>query len=224
MKEKEIDKIIIKEYYDNIIPLCRLLKNHATNILLLPDNKILMQPILKGIKNYMILNKDMNISKFIYSYLSILDISKVNTKFKKTKSSIDWTVIDGVNYINIINSDSEPYNIPIINNPETVSDIIKKTYNGLSTNFNIDNIVDEDDELYIKISDDIITAMNDKKLCDLNINDNPILISRPFLGSLKKTVFLGYRVLDETKDKITVKFKQREDLGNIYTYSAFLKF
>ena len=46
--------------------------------------------------------------------------------------------------------------------------------------------------------------MTDKKLCDLNINDNPVLISRPFLGDLKKTKYVGYRILEEDKDKIVL--------------------
>ena len=64
--------------------------------------------------------------------------------------------------------------------------------------------------------------MTNKKLCELNINDHSILISRPFLGDLKKTISVGYKVLYEDDVKMILKFKQSEEIGNIYTIAAFL--
>lgn len=227
MSEKDFNKIVNNDYHKIIIPLCRLLKAHATNALLLPNNVILMQSIIPGIRSYMISNRDIDYSRFLYSYISIPSLSKINTKFKKTKSSIDWKTSNGVNYLVVSNNDdTDPCEVPIINNPNSVANIIDATYNNIPgwKDEYPEVLIDESDSEYIKLPDSFIKDMTDKKLCDLNINDNPILISRPFLGDLKKTKYVGYRILEEDKDKIVLKFKQVEELGNIYTYSAFLKF
>ena len=54
----------------------------------------------------------------------------------------------------------------------------------------------------------------------------PEEISAMILGDLKKTEFVGYRLINEdTKNgKITLQFKQQEPTGNIYTYAAFMIF
>ena len=222
---KDISKTIITSYHSSVLPICKLLKSHATNIMLLPNNIVLMQPVMTGIRNYMIVNNKVDYSNFIYTYFSIPDISKINTKFKKTKSEIDWSVDNGTNYLIIKNEDMEPYKSPVINNPAAVADILNATYQNLPDwkSSELENILcDEDNSLYNILPDSFIEDMTNKKLCELNINGHSILISRPFLGDLKKTNSVGYRVLYEDDIKIILKFKQAEEIGNIYTVAAFL--
>lgn len=224
MSEK-LDKVIIANYHSTIIPICRLLKPHATNIMLLPDNLILMQPVMSGIRSYMIANKNVDYSNFVYTYFSIPEISKVNTKFKKTKSEIRWDISNGTNYLVVKNDDMDPCKSPIINNPESVADILFGTYQNIPNWDNVslkDLLCSEDDSEYIELSESFIEDMISKKLCELTVNSHTILLSRPFLGELKKTKSVKYRVISEDEMKIVLKFKQTEDLGDIYTYAAFL--
>ena len=225
VSEKDLNKAIISAYSSTVIPVCKLLKPHATNIMLLPNNLVLMQASINGIRNYMVLNRDIDTSKFIYTYTSLIDISKINSKFRKTKSAITWEVNDGTNYLVVANDDMEPFKTPVINNPATVADLLNATYKNIpnwSSNNICDILCDEPNLMYTKLPDKFIEDIVAKKLCDLTINGNTILISRPFLGDLKKTSYVGYRVISEIDGKIVIKFKQTEDIGNIYTYAAFL--
>jgi hypothetical protein len=225
MSDKLFNKNIISSYSSSVIPVCRLLKAHATNIMLLPENKILMQPSLNGVRNYMIAKPKVDYSNFVYTYFTIPEISKTNTKFRKTKSEIDWEINDGTNYLVVKNEEMEPCKSPIINNPNAIKDVINATYKNLPNwdNSNIQNIIcDESSSDYNQLSDSFISDMSNKKLCEIKVNGNSILISRPFLGDLKKTEYVGYRIIDEDDSRIVLKFKQVEDLGNIYTYAAFL--
>ena len=63
MSEKALSKDILASYTSAVIPLCRLLKPHATNIMLLPDRKILMQPVIGGVRNYMIVDPKVDYSR-----------------------------------------------------------------------------------------------------------------------------------------------------------------
>ena len=219
------DKILISNYHSTIIPICRLLKSHASNIMLLPNNIILLQPLMNGIRNYMVANNKVNYSNFMYTYFSIPEISKVNTKFKKTKSKIDWEIDNGTNYLVVKNEDMDPCKSPIINNPSAIIDVFNGTYKNIPDweNYDYDVLLsDESNSMYTTLPESFIEDMISKKLCELNINGHSILLSRPFLGELKKTTYIGYRVIYEDDMKIVIKFKQTEELGNIYTYAAFL--
>lgn len=220
-----LNKSIIANYHSTIIPICRLLKSHATNIMLLPNNLILMQSSMYGIRNYMICNHNIDYSNFMYSYFSIPEISKANTKFKKTKSKVEWDIENGTNYLVIKNDDMDPCRSPIINNPEAVADVINGTYQNLP-NWDksdvIDLLKDEDNSMYTSLPDSFIDDMVNKRLCELIINGHSILLSRPFLGEMKKTLSVRYRVIYEDDIKMILKFKQSEEIGNIYTIAAFL--
>ena len=226
MSEKSLSKNIVSNYHSTIIPVCKLLKSHATNIMLLPDNKILMQPVINGIRNYMILNSKYDYSNFIYSFFSLPEISKINTKFRKTKSEVEWEVDNGTNYLIVKNPSEEmSCKVPIINNPDAIKDIINASYINIP-NWNYadinDIICEESSSDYIKLPDSIIENMLEKKLCEITVDDRSILLSRPFLGDLKKTSYVGYRIISKEDDKLILKFKQSEEIGNIYTYAAFL--
>ena len=220
-----LNKLIIANYHSTIIPICKLLKAHASNIMLLPENIILMQPLMTGIRSYMIANSNINYSNFIYTYFSIPEVSKANTKFKKTKSEIEWENNNGTNHLIIKNEDMEPCKSPIINNPASVADILAGTYQNIP-NWDGNNVkellCDEKDSEYTILSKSFIDDMVNKKLCELIINGHSILVSRPFLGELKKTISVGYKVIYEDDTKMILKFKQTEELGNIYTFAAFL--
>ena len=225
MSDKLLNKSLISNYASSIIPLCRLLKSHATNIMLLPEKLVLLQPSLAGIRNYMIVNSKVDYSNFIYTYFSLSEISKVNTKFRKTKSEIDWELMKGTNYLVVKNDDMEPCKSPIINNPAAIVDTLTGTYQNIPNwdEKQFQNILcDEHSSNYTKLPESFIEDMVNKKLCELSINGHSILLSRPFLGDLKKTTYVGYRIISEDDNKIVLKFKQCEELGNIYTYAAFL--
>lgn len=225
MSEKSLSKDILTSYTSAVIPLCRLLKPHATNIMLLPDRKILMQPVISGVRNYMIADPKVDYSRFVYTYLSLPEISKVNTGFKKTKSEIDWYLDNGTNYLGITNPEQDTYKTPIINNPAAVEDLINGTYANLPE-WDITRyqqiIQDDYSESYITLPDEFMSDMVDKKLCELTVSGKSVLVSRPFLGDLKKTKSVAYRLMSMDDTKMVLKFKQSEDLGNIYTYAAFL--
>ena len=224
ISEKSLTKEIVSRYTSTIIPACRLLKPHATNIMFLTNNLVLMQPVIKGIRNYMILDKENNVGPFINTYVSLLDITKVNSKFRKTKSTIEWQVIDGTSHLVVSNDSDEPFKTPVLNNSDTITDLLNATY-GEVPEWNTHGgqlLCDEPNSWYTQLPDKFIEDMVGKKLCDLTINDHTILISRPLLGDMKKTTYVGYRVICENDDKIVIKFKQTEALGNIYTYAAFL--
>ena len=227
MNEKTLTKNINNIYGSTVIDICKLLKPHATNILLLSDNKILMQPTIAGIRNYMILNSAIDYSIFIYTYFTLTEISKANTKFRKTKSQISWETEKGVEYLIVKNDDMDPVKSLVMSDRSAIDSLFAATYTNLPNidTPSIDNIlIDEPNSSYVDLGQSFINDMVNKKLCEIHIGEQSILISRPFLGDLKKTQWVGYRVVDEDDSRMVLKFKQEEKLGNIYTYAAFLKY
>ena len=228
MSSMSIDKVINNEYASSALKLCKFLKAHATNILLLPDGKILLQPVINGIRNYMIVNPKIDYSNFIYTYFSLSEISKYHSSFRKTKSKIYWETEKGITYLIIENEDEEPYKSPIMSNPEALSSLLNATYKTIpdwngSQSFN-EILSDEPSSQYTDLGREFLDDMVNKKLCELKVHGQSILVSRPFLGDLKKTEWVGYRLVEEDDTRIVLKFKQVEELGNIYTYAAFLKY
>lgn len=227
MSEKSLVKNINNCYGSTVIDICKLVKPHASNILLLSNNKVLMQPMIAGIRNYMILNSNVDYSTFIYTYFTISEISKANTKFRKTKSEISWETDKGTEYLVVKNDDMEPVKSLVMTDQSAVNSLFAATYNRIPDidNPTIDNvIIDEPNSMYIDLGTSFIDDMVNKKLCEIRINNQSILISRPFLGDLKKTQWVGYRVVDEDDFRLVIKFKQVEKIGSIYTYAAFLKY
>ena len=155
-----IDKTLASKY-SNVIAICRLLKPHATNIMLMEDGKILMQPVIPGIRNYMVCNTDIDYTPFIHTYFSLPMISGINTKFKKTKSDIDWNVKDGTKYLVIENPDMEPYETPIMSNDRGRQNLITATYNKVPgwEDIGEDILCSEPDSEYIELPNEIIERM-----------------------------------------------------------------
>ena len=227
MNEKVLLKNINNCYGSTIIDICKLMKPHATNILLLPNNKLLMQPIIPGIRSYMILNSEIDYSPFMFTYFTLSEISKANTKFRKTKSEISWETEKGTEYLVVSNADMDPVKSLVMTDQSAVHSLFAATYSRIPNvdNPTIENVIDDDpNSMYIDLGSAFIDDMVNKKLCEIRINNQSILISRPFLGDLKKTQWVGYRVVDEDDFRLVVKFKQVEKIGSIYTYAAFLKY
>ena len=223
----KMQKELIKSYHSTIIPLCRLLKAHSTNAFLLPKGLIALYPPvgMSGVRNYMVLNKEYlyDYSKFVYTFFSIPSISKINTKFKKTKSTIDWeTSKEGQSFLVVANDEENLWKSPILANDDTVKEVLESLY-GDSPLFDIHNTEDFDEFEEIPNCEEFISDMLDKKLCQITVRNNPILLARPFLGDLKKTKEVRYKVVKETDETITLKFAQVEEMGTIYTYASFLK-
>lgn len=221
------DKMFVYDYYDNVIPLCKATKAHATNMLLLENNLVVLESLISGVASYLVANDDIDYNRFLYTFFNIPEISKTNTKFKKTKSVVDWRYSESnmTNFLLVENPNMEPVKSPIIDNLEGRINLIDTIYRRVP-NWNVvdyQNILrDESSNEYTKLPRSFIDDMVDKKLCDIKINGYTILLSRPFLGDCKKTEYIGYRVINQTNDKIYLKFKQTEPIGNIYTYAAFL--
>ena len=224
----KFNKEKIVDYYNNIIPLCKLLKSHATNIMLLKNNLVLIHPLMKGVRSYMIINDNkINYDYYTNSLIGLVDITSVNTKFRKTKSGVYGSVGSEPDTYSIIVAASEDnfIEIPVYTNDATINSVINATYISLPHwNFSDkDEILSDDISGFTRIPTSVIYDMNEKRLCEVVIDDYIVLLSKPFLGNLKDTTALYYKIVDETDDKICVKFRQEEELGNIYTYAAFIK-
>lgn len=222
----EIDRQVNREYQD-VIAVCRLLKSHATNALLLDTGVVAMQPIIPEIANYMVLH-DMNpYPRFRKMYINLGEIAPFNTKFKKTLSSIQWKAKDGIATVEISNPDMEPYNVYVLTEQYMVDSVLDSAYSRVPDWNTIRQgvLVDEPDDFYVKC-EGLAYDLYSKKMCKIIAHGNQIMFSRPFLGDTKNTECIYYRIVREDPEptgKIVVKFKQKEKLGNIYTYACFLK-
>ena len=222
----DFDKGINKEYTD-VIAVCKLLRTHATNALLLDNGVIAMQPIIDGIRNYMVLHDSYAYPRFRKLYMNLGEIAAVNTKFKKTRSSIQWYSHEGATYIEIKNEDQDPYRVYVLTNPSVVEGLLDQIYKRVPYWSDCRQAIlsDEPDEMYTSC-EGLAYDLFDKKMCRIVVNGNQLMFSKPFLGDTKNTELISYRVVSEDPDpdgRITVKFKQKEKLGNIYTYASFLK-
>ena len=87
-------------------------------------------------------------------------------------------------------------------------------------------LADEPDAMYTPTWPTMPAEMRDRKLCELDVDGYRVLMSRPFMGDLKNTQSISYRVLaieDDYHGRIFLKFKQVESIGNIYHFAAFMK-
>lgn len=222
----EIDKAINREYQE-VINVCRMVKSHATNALLLENGLVVLQPIIPEIANYAILNDPMAYPRFCRMYINLGEIAPVNTKFKKTLSSIQWNAQDGIATVTISNQDMEPYSVYLFTEGYMVDSVLDTAYSRVPGWGDIRQgiLVDEPDDIYVS-AEGLAADLAAKKMCKLVVNGNQIMISRPFLGDTKSTELVLYRLIHEDPDdngKIILKFKQKEKYGNIYTYACFLK-
>lgn len=221
-----IDKLVNKEYQD-VISVCRLLKSHATNALLLDNGVVAMQAAIPEIANYMVLHDPSMYPRFRRMYINLGEIAPINTKFKKTLSYIQWKAKDGIATVEICNQDMEPYSVYIFTHGYMVDSVLDSAYSKVPDWSTIRQgvLVDEPDDMYIKC-EGLAADLYAKKMCEVIANGNRLMFSKPFLGDTKNTECIYYRVVHEDPEengKIVVKFKQKEKLGNIYTYAGFLK-
>ena len=224
-----VDKAINKEY-QNVIDICKLLKPHATTALLVENGLVITQPIIEGIRNYMILDNPAAYPRFNNLYINVSEIASYHTKFKKTMTDIDWESSNGETFMVLTNPDMDPYRVHILTDTETIEDLINREYQSVPgwKEDPASILTNDPDEMFTKLPDDIPLNLSLKRMCEISVGGHQyrIMISRPFLGDTKNTQWLGYRVIAEDageKGRITLKFKQKEKLGNIFTYASFLK-
>ena len=227
-----IDKKLANQYGD-VIAICKALKPHATNLLFTDcEGHVMLQPILGGILNWAKLRTDeVDISQFVHTYMNIPEATSVNTKFRKTKSDIDWIVKDGQRFLAITNPDGTSMEQPIISDFNSRDRFYQKIYKKiLNPQFEgILPLTDIPDGYFDELPLELCTQMVGKKMCEVSASGHSFYISRPLLGDLKKTEWLGVRLIyirepeeGECARKAFVFFKQREPLMEIYTYGAFL--
>lgn len=222
----EIDRVVNREYQE-VISICRFLKPHATNALLLENGLVAMQPIIPEIANYAILREPDCYPRFKRMYINLGEIASINTKFKKTLSSIQWKAKDGIATVEIENVDMEPYNVYVFTERYMVDSVLDSAYGRVPGWNEVRQgiLIDEPDDMYVSC-EGLAADLYAKKMCRIVANGNQIMVSKPFLGDTKSTELILYRVIHEDPEengKIVLKFKQKEKLGNIYTYACFLK-
>lgn len=228
-----IDKKLANQYGD-VIAICKALKPHATNLLFTDnDGHVMLQPILSGVLNWAKLRLDeVDVAQFVHTYMNIPEATSVNTKFRKTKSDIDWIVKEGQRYLTIMNPDGTSMEQPIISDFDSRDRFYQKIYKRLLNDPHFEGVLplqDIPDGYFEELPMELCTKMVGKKLCGVTVGDHTFYMARPLLGDLKKTEWLGARLIyirdpdpGETTRKGFVYFKQREPLMEIYTYGAFL--
>ena len=225
----------INDIYKNVIEICKVAKLHATNMLLLDDGLVALEPIQDEVKKYMI--TQLEYDPFTYAYYDLVDISKIHSKFRKTRSIVTHStekeiVDDNMVYLKIKNEgDKEFTRIPLLIENKKRENSIKKIYNGIPVEDDSYltlklKLVDEPNYIYTQISNKIMDDLRNKKLCEIKVPKNgSIFIASTLLGSLKKVDYLGYRIIDDNDNMtLLIKFKQTMNDYSIYTYARFLKF
>ena len=220
MIEKNLGKVFSK-----FVKLTKKLKSHATNLCLLDNGLVLLQSIIPGVKAYATVDVDGDEywHGMKYLYIGIVQFNEELANFSKSSSEILWKIKDNMTYLVLSNKDESKFEYPILDKEEVRKDLIQSTY-GSIPDWDDSQLEDEVDDIYINLGPDFIKAMVEKNLCEIPVVDTSIFISRPFLGDLKNTSYLGYRIYKNYDDKIILKFKQKEDLCTIYTYAAFIKY
>ena len=214
--------------YSKVINICKLLKPHATTILLLENGIVGMDAVLPGIRNYFIHNEPEVYTNFLHSYINLPGIWPSNQKFRKTYTDLDWIMNDGQMYLRVTNPESAPYDVPMLNKPNQIDMALDDLYNTLPEweTLRQGNLMNDPDNLYTESDKDLAYDLFMKRMCKICLNGYSFLISKPFLGDTKNTMWIGYRIVGEEPGpdgRVFVKFKQKEKLGNIFTYAAFLK-
>lgn len=223
-----INKKLAAEY-GCLANVCKCLKPHAALAMFLEDRVIALESHQDMMLCYAVAAPDMQYDSFVYTLHNIIKNTSYNTKFRKTKSDIDWTMRDMKRYVTITNPGMNPLDIPIINTKSVRAQYLSSIY-GRIHELDLDDfwLKDLPDSMFTQISQEFIDTINDKKLGELHFAPGrEAIVSRPFLGDLKKTEYLGYTLLDEdapTVDspRFRVLFKQREAYCDIYTLCAFL--
>lgn len=228
-----IDKKLANQYGD-VIAICKALKPHATNLLFTDsEGHVMLQPTLSGILNWAKLRDDeVEISSFVHTYMNIPEATSANTKFRKTKSDIDWIVKEGERYLVVKNPDGPDLEQPVITSYQSRDAFYQKIYKKLLNDNHYEGVLplqDIPDGYFEELPMELCDMMVGKKLCEVTVGGHSFYMSRPFLGDLKKTEWLGACLIyirepdaGEVTRKAFVYFKQREPLMEIYTYGAFL--
>jgi hypothetical protein len=219
----------VNKEYSKVIDICKVLKTHATNIIVMDSSEVvIMQATIPGIYNYCILKDDYIPKRLGSLYINISEITPINAKFRKTTTELAIASKDGMHYLVVSNKEAEPYYI-LIPESETIGNLSDATYSTLleKDRDSVKLFDDVPDEEFIEISENLLYRMADNELCTIMFDQCPIYLAKPFLGNTKKTEKLMCRIIDNIDTEeggiITLQFKQKEEIGDIYTYAAFLK-
>ena len=229
-----IDKDMNKAY-SKVIDLCKKLKPHATNIALF-ENYIYMDSAIDGVIAFCVPNVDY--SRFVNLYYDMSQISDFHREFKVTKSCLEYEKDENGQYFLVINNekDDEPHRVLLLNNNDTIHQMEIDRYQvilkleGVSTIEELMKKLQYPSEK-VQYIDEIIERMVNKQLCEIHLTDEdgvdyPILISKPFLGDLKKTKHVTIELIQKSTEEnpyFIVRFRQAEEWGDVYTYAGFLK-
>lgn len=217
----------INEQFADYIKLMKGLKSHATNVMICQYGYAALQSVMSGVRAYCYFGNKMDLDIFKYTYPEMTAFLQDSKDFKKTTSEVEWREDEEKkdSYINVKNKDNE-FRLYIISSEEARREIIENLYRNIP-GWETDAFLNDDDSLFTQLDESFIKGMIDKDLCTIKLPDTSIYVSKPFLGDLKKTEYVGYRIIYDDPDPngtILLKFKQKESFGDIYTYAAFLKY
>lgn len=238
-----IDKTVNKQY-TNMIELCKKLKPHATN-LMVQKNYVLMMPIVTWVRNFCVLTDDTidveSCRRYHHLLYDLSQSSEIHKHFKVTKTDLDWIKENDDVYLQLtFNSDELEDNvrkIPLMTNENAISELEHSTYGKILSYENcktmeelINKLNHESDSNYHDFPEHDIERIKKKLICVEDVIADSgigyrIIVSRPFLGELKNTEWVKYKVIQEpttTNQMFIVRFIQKEPFGYIYTYAAFL--
>lgn len=224
-----IDTSLNKELVNTMGPLIKGTRSMASNLLYLSNGLVILQPYVQKTKSYMIINPEYVNPRFNNHYFHVPKFSSALSKFKKTKSECSWVSTDGQPWFRILNPDAEePCDTYIMKSNEEVAYFLNDEFQRIPgwASERMNMLQDESDALYTPTDPDLPKDMRERRLCELDVDGYLVLISRPFMGDLKNTEAILYRVLDiesSPHGRIFLKFKQKEPIGNIYSFAAFMK-
>ena len=211
--------------YTQVIKMARFLKPFATNLIINNSSIIWMQPKVEGCIQYFIPG-NFDFPNFRGLMMNIWEASRYHSKFKKSLSELSWEKDDSDQiYLIIKNQEMNEYRIPVISDNRQFESLLVSIYSKIPgwKSDPENHLIQEPDYNFIESEPELAYNLAEKKQCSIDVDGTTIYFSRPFLGDTKKTYWIGYRVIYSDDKKVILKFKQREDLGNVYTYAAFLR-
>lgn len=224
-----VDQSLNKEFSNKIGPLIKGTRAIASNLMYLSNGLTIIQPMVQKSKSYAIIKPEYQSDLFNRHYFNVPRTSLMLSKFKKTKSECSWINFDEQSFFRILNPDSnEPLDTYVMKSDQEVEYFLDDEFKKVPgwNELGVSMLIDEPDSEFMPTDPNIPEDLRDRKLCELDADGYRILVSRPFMGDFKNTEYLGFRILkieDHPHGRIFIKFKQKEPIGNIYSFAAFMK-
>ena len=229
-----IDEKFNGQFRDNVIPVIKGLKTHATNILLCPNNLVVLQTVIPRSRSYAIFSPDIDYTPFMHTYLDVVKANPIAAKFKKKKSEVVVIYDNDQPYLRIKNDNDDTYEGYIMKYDLEREDLINSIYHRVPhwEERKEELLIDEPDGAFSPVYDGLPEDIKNKKLCTITVDVQDsscdgkywILLSKPFFGDTKATEEIRFRIdrVDAENHKMTLKFKQKEPWGNIYHWASFM--